>query len=66
MKNPGKLVQTRDGSLGRTYNKEGLVNGKVMVHLLDKEKFQPKKDSSGNPIKLLCDPSTLTIKGFID
>ena len=52
-RNAGKLVETKNGVVGRTYNNENLVNGKVMVHCTD-----------GN--KLLCNPNTLTLKGFID
>ena len=51
-KNAGKLVVTKTGLIGRTYNHEGLVNGKVCVHT---EKG-----------KLLCTAETLKLKGFID
>jgi hypothetical protein len=52
-KKAGQLVETQKGVLGRTYNNETLVNGKVRVHCVDGS-------------KLLCDPSKLTLKGFID
>lgn len=48
----GQLVETKSGLLGRTYNNENLVNGKVRVYT-----------DKGN---LLCDPDTLKVKGFID
>ena len=52
-RNAGALVETKTGLLGRTYNNENLTNGKVRVHCT-------------NGAKLLCDPKTLTLKGFID
>lgn len=52
-RNAGKLVETKTGRLGRTYNNENLINGKVAVHCTDGS-------------KLLCDPNTLILKGFID
>ena len=51
-KNSGRLVETKNGLSGRTYNHEEFVNGKIRVHT---EKG-----------KLLCDPKTLTVKGFLD
>ncbi len=51
-KNAGQLVETKTGLIGRTYNHEDLINGKVRVYT---EKG-----------KLLCDPKTLKLKGFID
>ena len=52
-RNAGTLVETKSGLIGRTYNNENLINGKVRVHCTDGS-------------KLLCDPNTLTVKGFID
>ena len=52
-KNAGKLVETKKGLVGRTYNNESPINGKIRVHCTDGS-------------KLLCDPKTLTLKGFID
>jgi hypothetical protein len=51
-KNAGRLVETKSGLIGKTYKNEKLINGKVRVHT---EKG-----------KLLCDPNTLKVKGFID
>jgi len=51
-KKAGRLVETKTGLIGRTYNNEDLINGKVMVYT-DKG-------------KMLCDPTTLKLKGFID
>jgi len=51
-KRSGRIVETRSGLTGRTYNHEDLVNGKVKVYT-----------DNG---KLLCSPETLSVKGFID
>lgn len=51
-RNSGQLVETKKGLSGRTYNHEELVNGKMIVHT-----------ENG---KLLCDPKTLKLNGFID
>jgi hypothetical protein len=51
-KNAGQLITTQSGLIGRTYNKDPQVDGKIMV-------YTPK----GN---LLCRPETLTLNGFID
>jgi len=51
-KNAGKIVETKNGLIGRTYNYESPVNGKIIVHI---EKG-----------KLLCNPETLKLKGYID
>ena len=50
--NAGQIVETKTGLFGRTYNDENLINGKVRVYT-----------SKG---KMLCDPTTLKLKGFID
>jgi len=49
----GRLVQNKDGVMGRIYNKHDLVNGKYQVYLVD-------------GTKKLCSPDNLTLKGFID
>jgi len=51
-RNKGYLVETKNGLIGRTYHSDPLINGKQPVYL---EKG-----------KLLCDPGTLKLKGFID
>lgn len=51
-KNAGQIVETKTGLIGRTYNHKSYINGKVCVYT-DKG-------------KLLCDPNTLKLKGFID
>ena len=54
--NSGYLVKTKSGKEGRTYHIEGLVNKKTIVHL----------DVNGNDIKMLCDPKTIEIIGYVD
>lgn len=53
-KNPGMIVETKTGKIGRTYNSKGLINGKVPVYIGESE----------TPI--LCDLTTLKRIGFID
>lgn len=55
-KNPGYQVETKTGKVGRTYHKEGLVNNKMRVHI----------EENGKTLKMLCDPNSLKITGFID
>lgn len=54
--NSGYQVETKTGLKGRTYHREGQVNGKVVVHI----------DRDGKPVKMLCDPKTLITTGYID
>lgn len=55
-KDSGYLVKTKTGKEGRTYHREGLVNKKMVVHV----------DINGKDVKMLCDPKTIEIIGFID
>jgi hypothetical protein len=55
-KNSGYLVRTKSGLEGRTYHREALVNGKTVVHINKDEKT----------LKMLCDPKTIEIIGYID
>ena len=61
----GCLVTTTKGYRGRTYFGEELVNGKQIVHLIDK-RFQPIRDIHGKPQKLLCNPAKLSVHGYFD
>jgi hypothetical protein len=56
-KDSGYLVETKTGKEGRTYHREGLVNKKMVVHI---------KTDDGKDLKMLCDPQTIKIKGFVD
>jgi hypothetical protein len=68
--NPGNLVQTKSGKVGRTFNRDPEVDGKIPVYLA--EDFTAKDIADGfepktfDGLKLLCVPSTLTVIGFID
>jgi len=55
-KDSGYLVKTKSGKEGRTYHRDGLVNKKMVVHL----------DVEGRDVKMLCDPKTTEIIGYID
>lgn len=55
-KNSGYIVETKTGKKGRTFHREGLVNKKIIVHV----------EIDGNDVKMLCDPDTIKVIGFID
>jgi len=55
-KDSGYLVKTKTGKEGRTYHIEGLVNKKMVVHV----------ETDGKTVKMLCDPKTIEIIGFVD
>jgi hypothetical protein len=55
-KDSGYLVKTKTGKEGRTYHREGLVDKKMVVHV----------DIDGKEVKMLCDPKTIEIIGYID
>ena len=61
-KDSGYLIETKGGIKGRTYHREGLVdcegsvNKKMVVHI----------EKDGKDVKMLCDPKTVKIIGFID
>lgn len=69
MKAPGRLItyvdKDRNTIYGRTYNKENLVNGKMVVHLLDGN-LEPVKNEKGEDKKVLVAAGKLVIRGFID
>lgn len=60
------MVKTRRGFIGRTYNDEQWIDGKVPVHLLTEDRQIRMNPKTGQPLKLLCRPETLQIIGFID
>lgn len=55
-KDSGYLVETKTGLNGRTYHREGLVSGKTVIHI----------EKDGKTVKMLSDPKTIKIIGFID
>lgn len=61
----GQIVLTKSGKLGIVKNSSQPINNKIPVHLVD-EKYQPVLDEKFNQVVLLCDPKTLTLKGFVN
>ena len=55
-KDSGYLVETKARKKGRTYHREGLVDKKMVVHI----------ETDGKDVKMLCDPKSIKIIGFID
>jgi len=55
-KDAGYLVETKSGKKGRTYHRDKLLNGKMVVYA----------EVDGKEVKLLCDPQTIKIIGFVD
>ena len=55
-RNSGAFVKTKTGKEGRTYHKEKLVNGKIVVHV----------DIDGKDVKMLCDSKTIEVVGYFD
>lgn len=69
MRNSGKLIQNKDGKIGRTFNNKGLINNKVPVYFATT--FKTMKDGYEYPSEfskdaILCDPQTLKIIGYVD
>ena len=56
-KDSGYLVKTKTGKEGRTYHRESLVGKKMIVHIVGE---------AGIDVKMLCDPSTVEIIGYVD
>lgn len=55
-KNSGYLVITKTGKKGRTYHRDVKVNGKTVVYI----------EIDGKEIKMLCDPETIKVVGYVD
>jgi len=59
-KDSGYLVETKTGKQGRTFHRERLLNGKLIVYVeVEEEKKIEMK-------KFLCDPQTVKIIGYVD
>lgn len=56
-KDSGYLVKTKTGKEGRTYHRDKLVNGKLLVYV---------NTDDGKQVKMLCDPETVKIIGYVD
>ena len=54
--NSGYIVETKTGKKGRTYHRNNFVNKKTIVYM----------EVDGKEIKMLCDPKSLKIIGYID
>jgi hypothetical protein len=54
--NSGYLVTTKTGLVGKTYHKDELINGKQPVYV----------EKDGKALRMLCDPDSLKVNGFID
>jgi len=54
----GYLVKTKTGKEGRTFHREGLLNDKLIVHV--------KVEEEDKEVKMLCDPQTVEIIGYVD
>jgi len=52
----GYQVKTKTGKEGRTYHREGLINKKMVVYV----------EVDGKTVKMLCNPKTIEITGYID
>jgi len=55
-KNSGYLVETKTGKQGRTYHRDASVNGKTVVYV----------EIEGKIHKMLCDPKTIKVVGYVD
>lgn len=64
-KNSGYLVETKSGKRGRTYHRENLVNQKMVVYLID-DNDDNIINEDNKELKMLCDPKTIKIIGYID
>jgi len=55
-KDSGYLVKTKSGNVGRTYHHEVSINNKIVVHV----------EVDGKKLKMLCDPKSLELTGYVD
>jgi hypothetical protein len=53
----GYLVETKTGKQGRTYHRENKINGKIIVYV---------EGEADTTVKLLCNPETIKIIGYVD
>jgi|APIni6443716594_1056825.scaffolds.fasta_scaffold377745_1 hypothetical protein len=63
-KTAGYLVETKTGLKGRTFHSEKLLNSKMIVHLIDEN--DNLQTINGVETKMLCDPKSIKIIGYID
>jgi len=55
-KDSGYLVKTKSGKEGRTYHRDNLVDGKLIVYI----------EVDGKEMKMLCNPETVKIIGYVN
>lgn len=65
-KDPGFLVRTKDGKVGRTFKSKEPVNGKIPVFIATEFHEKLKTPISFEKTGILCDPRNLKNIGFID
>ena len=66
VKGKGYLVESAKGNRGRTMHTDKPINGKIPVYLYRHGTSDIDSDDKGDVIKVLCDPTKLSIHGFID
>lgn len=67
MKRPGTIVEHEDGRIGRTFNDEKPLNGKVVVHWQTSQHYtEENKDPKYSPTGHLIHPTKFKVTGFID
>lgn len=66
--NSGRIVETKDGRTGRTFNRKGLINDKVPFYecVEFKEYSTHKMPFKFSDTATLIDPKDLKIIGYID
>ena len=69
-KQPGKIVKTKSGKIGRTFNAKGVMNGKVPVFLVESVEQPTGRSENDRFVKyaataMLCDPAGLVVIGEI-
>jgi hypothetical protein len=64
----GRLVRTKSGTLGRTFNSDGLINGKVPVYPSVKSRMVGSIEvpTEYSEKAILCEIGSLEQIGFLD
>ena len=66
MKNSGRIVKTKDGKIGRTFDNKQFIDGKVPVYLCAEYKHDTAIPLKYSDKAILCRPETLKVIGYID
>lgn len=64
LKNPGYIVETKSGQMGRTRHADQRVNGKIIVYL--EKDGKPDLDEKQQQRRILCEVSALKLRGYCD